>query len=167
MLDSCICEATSQVLITKTKRIEPPKARTEILCVPEFSRRILIIEDDANQRQILELLLEKHCDEIVTKGSAEEGLEYLGKVGGRVSLVLSDIELPNMSGYEFLKKIKSNKRLSNIPVILQSGIVCIYKESCLDFTNVGFLQKPYNKGDLYREINQILSINKRGSDVCF
>lgn len=164
MLDSCICEATSQTLLTKTKRIEPPKARAETLCTFEFSRRILIIEDDAGQRLILELLLKKHCDEIVTKGSAEEGLEYLDKVSGKVSLVLSDIELPSMSGYEFLKQIKSNKCFSNIPVILQSGIVCIYKESALNFTNVGFLQKPYKKDDLYREINQILSTSERGKN---
>ena len=158
MLDSCVCEANSQVLLTKARRIEPPKVSAKTLCVPSFSGKTLVIEDDDNQRLILELLLKEYCDEIVTTDNAEEGLKCLVKDASDVSLVLSDIELPNMSGIEFLKKIKSNKRLSNIPVILQSGIACIYKESGLDFTNVGFLQKPYSKGDLYSEINQILSI---------
>jgi PAS domain S-box-containing protein len=66
---------------------------------------ILVVEDDEDARELVRQLLESYHAEVVTAASAEEALEILGTA--RVDLLLSDIGLPGMDGYELIKRVRA------------------------------------------------------------
>ena len=126
---------------------------------PRIPRTILIVEDHVGWRLILKYLLQDYCDEIATYATAEEGFEHLSKFGSNVSLILSDIDLPGISGFEFLDKIKCNPIFSKIPVILQTGRGEVSKAKALLLGASGFLSKPFQKELLYSAIENVLKLN--------
>ncbi|MBN1648794.1 MAG: response regulator transcription factor [Spirochaetales bacterium] len=77
---------------------------------------ILIIEDEKDLAELVELYLGKEGLETVVCGSAEEGLEALRK--NKFSLILLDINLPGMDGFEFLQNIRKE---FEVPVIITSA----------------------------------------------
>lgn len=116
---------------------------------------ILVIDDEEFVRQSLTLLLRSLLCKIVTVDSAEEAIKYLYENSKDVVLILSDIDLPQMSGLEFLQEIKQHKVFQNIPVILQSGGETTTISKGLNLGAAGFLQKPYTKESLYEEIRKL------------
>lgn len=82
--------------------------------------KILFIEDD---RFLLEILVRKLSGEkfeVMTALDAEEGLKKLEEE--KPDLILLDLVLPGMHGFDFLKKIKKNPKTSQIPVIILSNL---------------------------------------------
>jgi len=79
-------------------------------------QRILIVDDEEHIRKIVKFQLEKEGFEIVT---AEDGVEALKAVDAcQPDLVLLDLMMPNMDGYEVCKRLKSNYQTVHIPVIM-------------------------------------------------
>lgn len=85
-----------------------------------MKNKILIIEDEKDLRYFLSLALKAEGFEIIEAFDAEEGLEKLKTE--RPDLILLDIYLPRMSGFEFLTKIKKDSKLKDIPVIILSNL---------------------------------------------
>jgi CheY-like chemotaxis protein len=79
------------------------------------SARILVVEDNADSRKLVEWALEDAGYDYLAVGSAEEGLEALRR--GDFDLVLMDVSLPGMSGKEATRLIRADARLSALPVI--------------------------------------------------
>ena len=80
-----------------------------------MSKRILVVEDQEDNRQIVRDLLTT-CDYEITE--AENGEEALAAVAkDRPDLILMDIQLPVMDGYEATRRIKADPSLSSIPII--------------------------------------------------
>src|ERR1700744_2093126 len=90
--------------------------------------QILLIDDRASEAKLFEHALEQ----IETRAkmywvaSAEEGLEFLRQEGrfagtGRVKLVVSDLSMPGMDGFEFLAEARKNRALSSIPIVIFSS----------------------------------------------
>ncbi len=80
---------------------------------------VLIIEDEANIRQFVELNLKARGYEVLTVESAEDGLQQL-----RIfvpALLILDIRLPGMSGWELLKLIDGDPTLPKVPVIVMTA----------------------------------------------
>jgi DNA-binding NtrC family response regulator len=78
---------------------------------------ILIVDDDAMVRNVIEQLLQRKGYKIKGVGTAREAIEYLK--ANRVDLVVSDIVMPEMNGYELLQVIK--KSFPHIGVIMMTG----------------------------------------------
>jgi CheY-like chemotaxis protein len=83
---------------------------------------ILVIEDDEPIRSLIQHALELEGYTILVAGDGKEGLELLRKVH-RPCLILLDLMLPVMNGWEFLEELKRNKgdMLATIPVIITSA----------------------------------------------
>jgi two-component system, cell cycle response regulator DivK len=80
-----------------------------------MTKRILVVEDQEDNRQILRDLLASTDYEIV---EAENGLEALAAVAKhRPDLILMDIQLPILDGYEATRRIKADPELRSIPII--------------------------------------------------
>ena len=77
---------------------------------------ILIAEDSPTQAEQLRFLLEEHGYGVVTAGNGKEAL--MAAVAHKPTLVISDIVMPEMNGYELCKAIKSHEKLKDVPVIL-------------------------------------------------
>jgi len=77
---------------------------------------ILIVEDSPTQAQNLQHTLEKHNFEVYKTKNGKEALEYLND--HTPAIIISDIIMPVMDGYEFCEIIKSDERLRNVPLML-------------------------------------------------
>ena len=81
---------------------------------------ILIVEDEIGTRDILIELLAKDGREIVTAGDGQEAIDCLTKVP-RPRVILLDLMMPRMDGWEFLRRQSINPSIANIPTIVLSG----------------------------------------------
>ena len=116
---------------------------------------ILIVEDSSAQAKILQRVLEKHHFEVCRTKDGKEALQFLN--GHVPALIISDIIMPEMNGYDFCKKVKSDERLRNIPVMLLTTLsepedVIKGLESGAD----NFMTKPYNEQALMSRIRYVL-----------
>lgn len=82
--------------------------------------KILIIEDDKFLKDLLSRKLKREKIEIITAIDGEEGLKKIK--AKKPSLVLLDLILPGMNGFDVLKKIKEDPKISKVPVIVLSNL---------------------------------------------
>jgi two-component system, cell cycle response regulator DivK len=80
-----------------------------------MSRRILVIEDHEDNRRILRDLLEHADYEMIEAHTGEDGIALAESE--RPDLILMDIQLPGLDGYETTRRIKANPALSRIPIV--------------------------------------------------
>jgi CheY-like chemotaxis protein len=85
-----------------------------------FMETVLIVEDEATTRDILVELLHKDGREIVTAGDGYEALERLTELP-RPRLIVLDLMMPRMNGFEFLRRQSTDSSIANIPTIVLSG----------------------------------------------
>lgn len=123
---------------------------------------ILIVEDSLTQATQIKHLLESNHYKVSVAQNGKQALDKLSK--HKPSLVISDILMPEINGYELCKKIKSNKNTQDIPVILLTRL--FDPEEIIEGLSCGadsFITKPYNEKHLLSNIGEILSI-ENGSD---
>ena len=117
--------------------------------------KILIVEDSSTQALKLKHLLEQEGYEADVVGTGEEAIDYLARQ--KPSLVVSDVVMPEMSGFELCRRIKKDAELKSIPVILlttlsQPGDIIEGLKSGAD----NFITKPYDDEFLISRIEYIL-----------
>ena len=86
-----------------------------------MAKRILLVEDDPYQRKAEEALLRLRGYDVVIAVDGEEALERLTKPE-RPDLIVLDLIMPKLSGFEVLKRIKADSKSSAIPVIVLSNL---------------------------------------------
>jgi hypothetical protein len=121
---------------------------------------ILIAEDSITQAEQIAHLLEDHHYKTIVAHDGKEALDKLSK--HKPALVISDIMMPVMNGYELCKEIKSNINTGNIPVILLTSLSDI--EEIIKGLSCGadsFISKPYNEEYLISQIEKNLSEKTR------
>ena len=85
---------------------------------------ILLVEDDDTDVMIIEHVFAdlEIRNELICAGDGSEALEHLRNVGDQVPcLILLDLNMPGMDGIEFLREVKADERLKNIPIIAMTG----------------------------------------------
>ncbi|MHB0916949.1 MAG: GAF domain-containing protein [Thiobacillus sp.] len=119
------------------------------------SVEILIAEDSPTQAEQLKNLLEGHGYRVVAAANGRKALEALRR--HRPSLVISDIVMPEMNGYELCHAIKGDEALRDIPVILVttlSDVLDIMKG--LECGADNFIRKPYEEKYLLARVDYLL-----------
>lgn len=120
------------------------------------SYRILIVEDSLTQAERLRYLLDNNNYQVLVAKNGKEAIELLKQED--VSLVISDIIMPHMDGFELCKNIKNNTDTSTIPVILLTSLS--NSEDVIKAIDSGadhFLSKPYNEDYLLNTLKSVLS----------
>jgi len=117
-------------------------------------KTVLVVDDKADDLESMNQILTKEGYKVVTSSNGTEALEKLGK--NDVDLILMDILMPTLSGYDLLRILRE-KLSHSIPVVF----VSIKPEKEVDMSNVdGFVQKPFDPSSLVSEINKVIqSIN--------
>ena len=105
------------------------------------TRRILLVEDEPVNQEILKLYL---CDtyEVILAGTGAEAMEILRTQHETLSLILLDLNLPDTHGLEVLREVKSDIRYARIPVIVMTADSDAEVE-CLTLGAIDFIPKPY------------------------
>ena len=83
---------------------------------PAGKQKVLIIEDDADMRQIIKMILMHENCEVEEACNGEEGLERA--FSSTPDLILCDLQMPKMGGREFLMRIKNNRQISRVPIVI-------------------------------------------------
>ena len=86
----------------------------------EKDTEILIVEDSPTQALKLQYILEQHDYRVAVANNGQKALNYLKE--HTPALVISDIVMPEMDGYEMCRKIKERESLKDIPVILLTSL---------------------------------------------
>ncbi len=123
--------------------------------VPDSTEMILIVEDSPTQAAQLQFLLENYHYKVSVAKNGREALERLS--ADKPSLIISDIVMPEMNGYELCEKIKSDERTEDIPVILLTSLTD--PSEVIEGLSCGadsFITKPYNREFLISSIEKIL-----------
>jgi signal transduction histidine kinase len=118
---------------------------------------ILIVDDDPHQHRLLEVLLEPAGYLTIGAASGEEALAVIAK--HRPDLILLDILMPGIDGYELTRTLKANPVTANIPIIMVTASTD--RESRLAGLDAGaedFLNKPFDRTELWLRVRNLLRL---------
>jgi two-component system alkaline phosphatase synthesis response regulator PhoP len=128
-----------------------------------MARKILTCDDEKHIVRLIQVNLERQGYEVITAYNGAECLERVAE--DRPDLIVLDVMMPEMSGFEVLDKLKSNPDTATIPVIMltaraqdsdvlrgwQSGVEC-------------YLTKPFNPMELIAFVKRIFSMEENQND---
>ncbi len=120
----------------------------------EVQKTILVIEDDAGQRQIYELALRRSGFSVVTKNDAYEGLRWLEQI--LPDLILLDVMLPGLSGIDMLVRIRDTENGKEVPVIIATAHWEMSTEEYERYRVSAFIRKPISPGDMVNIVKSVL-----------
>jgi two-component system cell cycle response regulator CtrA len=119
--------------------------------------RVLLVEDDRATAQSIELMLKSASFNVYTTNLGEEGID-LGKIYD-YDIILLDLNLPDMSGFEVLRLLRVSK--VKTPILILSGLVAIEdKVRGLGFGADDYMIKPFHKDELVARIHAIVRRSK-------
>lgn len=124
---------------------------------PSRPARILIVDDERNNRELLEIMLAPDGYLLATATSGEEALAMVAKEPP--DLILLDIMMPGMNGYQVAATIKANAATSSIPVIILTALGD--RSSRIHGLSAGaeeFLTKPVNHAELSMRVKNLLRL---------
>lgn len=111
--------------------------------------QILVVDDNSEVLQSLKLILEESGFHVITSQSGKEALSVLKNADRPPDLIISDIKMPGMDGYELFNNLMENKKLRGIPFIFLTALDSekkIVKGKALGVDD--YLTKPFNEEDL-------------------
>jgi chemosensory pili system protein ChpA (sensor histidine kinase/response regulator) len=120
----------------------------------ESPLEIMVVDDSVSIRQVVSRLLESQGWKVKT---AKDGIDALEKLReSRPDLIVLDIEMPRMNGYEFLGALKAQSGFEDIPVVmLTSRTAAKHRKKAEDLGAKGFVVKPYNDQEFIRLIHRL------------
>lgn len=128
-------------------------------------RSILIVEDNELNRDMLCAMLEDRYH-VFQAENGKEGLEVLQEHYRNISLIVLDVQMPVMNGYEFLKVVKEDDLLKEIPVIVATGSNDVEEEErCLELGATDFVIKPYKRNIVLKRIGNIIRLRESASTL--
>ncbi len=116
---------------------------------PQVSHRppgtILVVDDDENLRELMVAILEGEGHTVVQAADGRDALRYL-RAGARPLLVVLDLTMPVMDGWQFHREMRADPNLAAIPVVVVSG--WHDGEAAVPVPANRFLRKPFDAEDL-------------------
>jgi len=120
---------------------------------------LLIMDDAPGIQKILTNFLQKEFD-LVIKNDGMEGMRWLDE-GNMVDLIIADLNMPNLSGKEFLQTVRASSFYKNIPVVILSAENDSHERiDCLNKGADDFIEKPFNPAEVAAKIRVILRRRK-------
>jgi CheY-like chemotaxis protein len=123
--------------------------------------RILVVEDNATNRDLISYLLRAFGHEVACESDGGSGLA--SALAGNYDLVLADVLMPNMDGFEFARRLKSDPRLAHTPLIAVTALAMSGdKEKILRAGFDGYISKPIDPQQFSGQIAAFLNGDSHG-----
>jgi CheY-like chemotaxis protein len=122
--------------------------------------RILCVDDEPKILKFLEAILVKNEYEVILAENGEEALEKIKKE--RIDLILSDVTMPQMDGFELCRKIKEDERYRGIPVVMITGLTA--KADRVKGIEAGaedFISKPIDAAEVIARVKMLLKAKEK------
>jgi CheY-like chemotaxis protein len=144
--------ATSQGVISASKAMSSPQQSI----TPRLPKTILIVDDSKTVREILTLTLEGEGYSVLQAQDGQQALEYL-EHQATIHLIICDLEMSNLNGFEFLRHRLQNPRWLKIPVVvLSSHIEAEYRQLSKKLGAADYFTIPYDRASLIQSIETLL-----------
>jgi two-component system, chemotaxis family, chemotaxis protein CheY len=119
---------------------------------------ILLVDDSLVVRKYVGDLLKKHNYDLVIKTDGWEAITYLNGNSQKPDLIITDIQMPNMDGFQLIEAIRKEKKFSRVPIIVISAHVEAHDHLILmEEENIqGFIRKPFEDADLTVQTKYLL-----------
>ena len=144
--------------IAKRMRVAYEKA-VELEKPKQQSRKpvVMVVDDSITIRKVTSRVLENHSLEVMT---AQDGVDAVEKLHDRVpDLMLLDIEMPRMDGYELLQHVRADARLRHVPIVMiTSRAGQKHRKKARDAGANDYLTKPYQEPELVEKVSELLDI---------
>lgn len=130
--------------------VEPKKRRNHSF----DGLRVLIVEDSSDTLTLLQALFAREGAQVITATSAKEAIEVVQK--NRVDLIISDIGMPEVDGFTFLKQLRSSPKMRDLPAIAISGYASEHDR--LRALGVGYktlVAKPIDIDELFSVVREL------------
>tara|TARA_Y100000031_G_C8102137_1_gene329199 strand:- start:219 stop:590 length:372 start_codon:yes stop_codon:yes gene_type:complete len=117
--------------------------------------KVLIVDDETDFLEVLSARLKRSGYAVITAADGKDGVSKL--YSERPDLVLLDVMMPNLNGYELCRQIKSDQKLCKTPVVILSARG--QRDDVLHGKEVGadaYFMKPFDSNDLISKIEHIL-----------
>jgi chemosensory pili system protein ChpA (sensor histidine kinase/response regulator) len=144
-------------IVRREQRLSEGLSAVQTPVVEEIRAKplIMVVDDSITMRKVTGRVLERHEFEVST---AKDGVDAVEKLHDRVpDLMLLDIEMPRMDGYELATHMKADPRLRNVPIIMiTSRTGDKHRQRAFDIGVDRYLGKPYQEAELLMQINEVL-----------
>lgn len=121
--------------------------------------KILVIEDNEQNRYMIRFLLEKNGYKVVEARNGYQVIELAGTE--KPSLILLDIQLPGMNGYTVARELRLNPETARIPIVMVTSYAMAgNREKGLDSGGNGYIEKPIDPETFVADIARFLPKNK-------
>jgi chemosensory pili system protein ChpA (sensor histidine kinase/response regulator) len=132
--------------------------------IPVEARKVplvMVVDDSVTMRKVTGRVLERHNFEV---GTAKDGIDALERMVERVpDLMLLDIEMPRMDGYELATAMKADPRLRDVPIIMiTSRTGEKHRQRAMEIGVNRYLGKPYQEHELLRNVFELLAQEQHG-----
>ena len=142
-------EKAKKLVDTSEDQISPTDAKKE-------KKKALIVDDSISVRKFLSTVLTRNKFDTILASNGAEALDELNK--GSFDLVLTDLEMPRLDGFEFIKQLRNIDRYKDIPVIILSGRASNkHQEQGKKLGANAFIVKPFKESDLVEKIKEFLN----------
>jgi CheY-like chemotaxis protein len=132
-------------------------------------KKILITDDDADERRLIKLLLREFNFEIIEAEDGEEGVNLA--LSTHPDLIIMDHRMPKMTGYEAIKKIQTNEKLRGVPIIMMTAQKFDPQmKEMIKMDVVEYIPKPFDRMVFLEAIQKIFgrtSANKTHKKILF
>lgn len=120
--------------------------------------KVLIVDDAELNREMLEAILEEDYS-ILKAGNGKEALKLLGRNLKEVAVVLLDLIMPEMNGFEVMDFMKAKGWMEKIPILIISGETAIETErKCFEYGVSDFIRKPFDNTLVRRRVTNIIKL---------
>jgi chemosensory pili system protein ChpA (sensor histidine kinase/response regulator) len=122
---------------------------------------VMVVDDSITMRKVTGRVLERNSYEVAT---AKDGIDALERMAERVpDLMLLDIEMPRMDGYELATEMKADPRLRDVPIIMiTSRTGEKHRQRAFELGVERYLGKPYQENELLRNVHDLLRSQRDG-----
>ena len=122
---------------------------------------VMVVDDSITMRKVTGRVLERHNYEVAT---AKDGLDALERMADVIpDLMLLDIEMPRMDGFELATAMKADPRMRDVPIIMiTSRTGEKHRQRAMDLGVQRYLGKPYQEVELMRNVFELLGVERAG-----
>ena len=124
--------------------------------IKKIKTQILLVDDSLVVRKYVGDLLKKNNYDVILKNDGWDAISYLNGTNQKPELIISDIEMPNMNGFELVQAIRKEKRYENTPILVISAHAESHLELMENEQIQGFIKKPFDDIDLISQLNYLL-----------
>lgn len=125
---------------------------------------VLVVDDNKNNLDLMLATLSEHNFRLLAATSGERAIKVASKV--KPDLILMDIQMPEMDGFETTLKMKSMPEFAHIPILFLSALNDLKNiVRCFETGGVDYISKPFQKEELFARIHTHLKLRKLQNEV--